>query len=500
MQIFFIMLNIIQFFNKFVNKEKLIKFFSLSMLMFLILLNQNIIRNVSTSIIVIKLGTESISFIKLWIQLPLGLGFMLLNIKLMNIITSEQIFRVITSIFLVFFFCFAFILFPNVEFFHPQESIVNNLVSNFPYLKWFFLLWGSWCYVLFFTITDFWPVVIVLLFYWQLANKINSVKEATKIYVPIGIVSQSNMIFASAILSYFASGDHFLLPFFEKIYDQTEIFLKSTTVIVCITGVFILIFHRYIEIHNIDSLTKFKVKNKRIDVLSYGIIKSLKLIFTSKYLILAFLVTVSYSICVHMIEGLWFSRAKALYSSTEEFSQYQSNVLLITSIVALFFTLIGSLMLKYFGWFFTIAITPVMFCIFGSIFFILTIFVNRFYNLVDLLNISKDFLLQITILFASLQNIFGKGAKYSLYDSTKEMVYIPLDDEMKNKGKIAVTLLGAQIGKAFGSLIQFLSFTFYPNAQHEDIAEFLFFWFFVTCIIWIWFLKLLNNLYHEKLH
>ncbi len=474
-----------------------IKFLSLSILMFLILLNQNLIRNVSTSLIVTQLGTQSISFIKL-LQFPLGLGFMLLNIKLMNIITSEQIFRIVTIFFLTFFALFAFVVFPNTQYFHPTIHRIESLIVQFPHLKWFFLLWQNWCYALLFSMSDLWPVVISSLLFWQLANKINSVKEAATLYVPMGIISQSNMIVSSGILSYFLTNNHFLMNFFHESTNDTEKFLQSVTLVIIFTGIIILILHRYIEVKNIDSLSKFRVRNKRIDILKYGIVKSLRLIFSSKYLILAFWVTISYSVCVNLIEGIWFSRVKALHTSVENFSQYQANVLLATSIVALFCTIVGSFILKYFGWFSTVSISPFMFLIFGTPFFIFTILDNRFVNLQDILGVSSGFLLQIIIIFSSLQNILGKGSKYSLYDASKEMVYIPLDDELKNKGKIAVTILGVQLGKSFGTIIQFLSFTFFPNATHEDIGELLFILFFITCILWIFGLKYLSVLYHQK--
>jgi len=53
---------------------------------------------------------------------------------------------------------------------------------------------------------------------------------------------------------------------------------------------------------------------------------------------------------------------------------------------------------------------------------------------------------------AGLQ-VFGRAAKYSLFDPSKEMVFITMDKEEKEKGKAAVDILGNQIGKSGGSWV-----------------------------------------------
>jgi AAA family ATP:ADP antiporter len=73
-------------------------------------------------------------------------------------------------------------------------------------------------------------------------------------------------------------------------------------------------------------------------------------------------------------------------------------------------------------------------------------------------------LIVFVVMLGLAVNAFGKAVKYSLFDPTKEMAYIPLDPELKVKGKAAVDVIGGRGGKSGGSYIQMGLLTIFMGA------------------------------------
>ena len=92
----------------------------------------------------------------------------------------------------------------------------------------------------------------------------------------------------------------------------------------------------------------------------------------------------------------------------------------------------------------------------------------------------------------SIQIMLFKSLNYTFVESTKEIAFIPLDRELKIKGKAAVDVVGGRFGKAFGAISQQLMFQCISPNINDLIQEFLLL-FIIIIIIWIFSCISLNR-------
>jgi AAA family ATP:ADP antiporter len=87
-------------------------------------------------------------------------------------------------------------------------------------------------------------------------------------------------------------------------------------------------------------------------------------------------------------------------------------------------------------------------------------------------------------IFGGIQNIAAKVVKYTFYDKTTQMAYIPLDPESKVKGKAAVDMLGSRLGKAGSSWLQIILLELCHTHSIQPLSGILFVFLVFTTILW----------------
>lgn len=437
------------------------------------------------------MGAEVISFLKLWLVLPASVIFTVVYAKLSNIFNFERVFYIVVTTFLCFFLIFAYVIYPNQLLYHPDAHFVNALSSSYPNFKWFAIIVGKWSYAIMYIISELWSVVVVNLMFWQFANHIFNTEQAKRFYPILATIGNMGLIFAGNILILFSGrisiGDEFAL---HDESMQCQQMLKSVIAAIIFCGVISMILlkrvNNIIILRNKQNRTIHHEQNKT----KLSLVESIKLVIHSGYIGRIAVLVLCYGIVINLLEGPWKAKLRECYPTTVEYANFMGQFNIYLGVTSVIFTIIASNMLRRLSWIKVALFTPIMIFCTGIIFFVFVITDPE----IKIWNLTIDPLFA-AVTIGALQNILSKSTKYSLFDSTKEMAYIPLSLELRTKGKATVEVIGLKFGKSLGAFVQSMIFVITPSANFNSITEHLMIVFIVFIVIWIHNIFYLNRSY-----
>jgi ATP:ADP antiporter, AAA family len=475
-----------------IKNHELPKFLMITLLMFCILGIQNLIRAMKDSVIITMIGAETISFLKFWGVMPAAFLITILYVKLVSVMRAEKIFYLIMSVFLAFFGVFAFYLYPNHEAFHLSTVKSQELVQAFPNLKWFILLLSNWSFSLFYIIAELWPNAIFGLLFWQFVNKITSIDESKRFYMLFGLFGQTGLIISGTFLKNIKHIDHYIMEKYNLTINTDILSIQIVIGISLILGLIAIFAFWFINKHILDQATtdslKFKVKKNQMTLK-----ESFIMIANSRYIRLIAILLICYGVAINLVEGPWKSMALSAYPNPTDYAAFVGSYLSYTGIVTIIMVVIGSNIVRRLGWFAAAIITPIVLLITGLMFFLVANF--DFAASLSMTLFALNDSVMIAIMFGAMQNVLSKSSKYTLFDSTKEMSYVPLEDDLKTKGKAAADMIGTKLGKSLSAFIQSTIFIIIPSATFSTISMYLMVVFCIISVIWIWGVIELNKEY-----
>jgi AAA family ATP:ADP antiporter len=261
---------------------------------------------------------------------------------------------------------------------------------------------------------------------------------------------------------------------------------------VLVVGVFAMYLFRWMHTNVLNDKKFFDPeenaapKKKKKEKPSMG--ESFKIIFTSSELLFIALLIMAYGVTINLIEVQWKHQLKMFYAGDKNgYNAFMGGFSFVTGVFTILFGLfIGSSILRKVSWFSAAIITPVAILIGGSAFFLFII--------------SQDLMAPVLAFFSTTPVaaatfvgaaivIISKSVKYTLFDPTKEMAYIPLDEELKSKGKAAVDVIGGRLGKAAGGWVQMALIAVFSTKDIVVIAPAAFLAFGLVAVGWLYAVK-----------
>ena len=433
------------------------KFIPMFIMQICVCFNYSILRNLKDTLVVTSeaSGAEVIPFIKVWVMLPAAIVTTMVFTYLANHFSRRAVFYIILASFLTYFGAFAFIIYPM------RDLSSSNIVADFlagvlpEGARGLVSMFRNWPITCFYVICELWGSVVLTVLFWGFVNEITRLSEATRFYSVLSIGSNTAAIIAGQIAVKLSQGSSSPSIFGADAWEQT--LCKLITLVIC-SGIIVLITFTWMTKNVLNnpaylpedaSQSAGAKKSGKKKKLSF--FESVNFIAHSRYLLCIAAIVISYNLVINLVEVIWKNQLRELYPSPKEYSIYMNNLTSAMGIISTTASILMVGIIRKLGWTKTALLTPIIMLATTTAFFICIIAKGTLTPISLLLFGTTP--IAMAVFFGAVQNCFSKAAKYSLFDTTKEMAFIPLTSDHKLKGKAAIDGIGSRLGKSGGSFL-----------------------------------------------
>lgn len=420
-------------------------------------------------------GARVIPFIKMWVMFPGTVLLTFLFTRLSNRLQRETVFYWMLSLFLGFFGLFAFFIYPNMELMNA-DRFADFLTLRLPEgAAGFIAMIRYWPCSIFYAMSELWSNIVLFLLFWGFANEVTKIGEAKRFYGLLGIGANSSGI-AAGYFSMLIMDKNFIpnLPFGQSVWEQK---LSIVILFILAAGFLALILHRWMHLNVLTSSDYEQAiqqgpnqKRRRMSMSD-----NFRYLFNSKYLIMIAAITILYNVIINLVEVLWKDRVWSMLLDKDAYGLYMNEVTMIIGLIATITSaFVSTNLIRRFGWTTTAMLTPAILLITSVAFF--TFFFEN--DLLNNISLALTGLSPLTLcaFFGTAQNCLSRAAKYTVYDTTKEIAFVPLSSDCKIKGKAAIDGVCNRLGKSGGAaILQMLLFIFVDVASCAPYAAVLIF-------------------------
>ncbi len=473
-----------------IHSHELKKFIPLAIIMFCLLFNYTILRDTKDSLIVNSAGAGAITFLKLYCVTPAAILFVVLYAKLTNILSRENVFYAVVAPFIIFFGLFGFVMYPNLDLIHPSKESIDALQLAYPALTGFIDLYAYWAFSLFYVLSEIWGSAMIALMFWQFANHVVRIEESKRFYGLFGVVANLALVMSGPTVMF--SSEH-IKHVVSQGTDPWQITLYILMSCVVVMGLIAMYVYRWMHTEVLTNKLYFDpaqvVEKKKKE--KPGLVESFKIIIKSPELGLIAILIMAYGVTINLVEVQWKNQLGVFCAGNKGLFNYYMGILsTATGLFTIIFGLtIGSNVLRRLTWAKAAMITPLVILLAGSLFFMLILGEGSVDALLEMFNTHAVYL---AVLVGLGIVVVSKAVKYILFDATKEMAYIPLDEELKTKGKAAVDVIGGRAGKAGGAFVQNMLLIAFATKDVVAIAPVTFGVFAVVTVAWLYAVKVLS--------
>lgn len=422
------------------------KFLPMSFLMFFILFVYTMVRDLKDVLVqyyAVGGNAELVPQLKCWFVMPMAFLLVVVYSALLNKFGFQKTFYIMVSAFMLFYVLFITVLFPCRSVLHPGEATVKAMQASWPpFFYWLIPCFTNWSITLFYVISELWGTMAISSLFWQFAYKATMRNEVKRFFGLYAIIGNIGVVCSGTLLK--------VIP---KMFSANDLYVYILVGGCILFGIATIGMYAYINavvlkdprLYNPDQVKEKKKKEK------LGIMDGIKMIGKSRYLLLICTIVICYGVAINFGEIVWKKYMKIYFPDPVQYAEMMANLSMLTGILTIIASFVGQNILRKTKWRTSALIPALIVAVFGGLFFMIVLYGN--YVSPTILGVN---FIVLAVWFGLIQDSLSKSFKYCLFDATKNMAYVPLDNETRTKGQAAVEVVGGRAGKAGASLIQSL--------------------------------------------
>ncbi|MCC6127667.1 MAG: hypothetical protein IT584_00490, partial [Chlamydiae bacterium] len=374
-------------------------------------------------------GAQVIPFYELCGTIPGAVLMVVLLTRLLNRFSIHQVFLITLSVFLGFFLLFSFAVYPSL---HLWKEVI---------LGWHWLWGHEWLAVLlpqgaamvFFVMAELWKIALLTVLFWGLVNQYMPLKDAKQLYAPLMLGTSIGTMLSGPIVK-LCTSDALSLGLWSR---SLNLLVLSLLLIGIIAAWLYTLLWRHFSSGKPLSIQEETSKEPPLSLR-----ECLKACLQSKYLSLLGWVTIADYIAYTLGEVIFLDVLKQQYPDPRQYCDYNGQLSfwygLLTAVSALVIT---PILVKRCRWVVASLITPVCLVLTEGAFFLILWFP------------FKEMPLDLLVFLGSIFFCCVRAAKFTLFDTSKELSLLLLPPLEKMQGKLIIDGICSRVGRGGASIL-----------------------------------------------
>ncbi len=412
------------------NRRFLVLFSLMFSIVCLLNVNYCLLRSARNALAVVDLGhgASSIPIFELCGTMPGAVLMVFLLTRLLNRFSIHKVFLITLAVFSGFFLFFAVGIYPSLHLW--KETLAGW--TWLPGHDWFSVLLPQGFSMLFFVMAELWKIALLTVLFWGLVNQYIPIGDAKRLYAPLMLGGSMGTMLSGPLIT-FCTSDSISGGSWSH---SLTLMMSSLAILGVITA------WLYTRLWTQFAGPK-KEEKKEEDALSLW--DSVRLCLKSRYLLLLAWITIADYVAYTLGEVIFLDVLKQKYPDPRLYCDYNGKLAfwsgLLTAISALVIT---PLLLKKCRWVVASLVTPVCLLITEGAFFLM------------LWTPSSSMHLELLVLLGTIFFCVVRAAKYTLFDTSKEISFLLLPSLEKMQGKLVIDGMCSRMGRGGASLMSIL--------------------------------------------